>query len=125
MYLCSPAITWPGVPTADIYTRFAARAGTRGPSRSSRWSVCSTIDSSGCCPVTDDRSICRRTRCMRAWSAAWGGCDHDGLAVGCWPLAEALDRPTANGERPTNMNWLREFQSWVAGLGAMGYVVYT
>src|SRR5437763_12813719 len=23
------------------------------------------------------------------------------------------------------MNWLREFQSWVAGLGALGYVVYT
>jgi len=23
------------------------------------------------------------------------------------------------------MTWLREFQSWVAGLGAMGYVVYT
>src|SRR5437764_3447187 len=125
-HFCSPATTSPGAPIAGTSTPFAARAGTRGRSRSSRWSACSTIDSSGSCRATGGRCICRRTRCDGAWSVAWRGCVHERLAVGCWPLAETCPpRPTANGQRPTAMTWLREFQAWVAHLGALGYVVYT
>ena len=48
--------------TAAGSTPRAASAGTRGPSRSARWSGCSTSASSGCCPATAGASAPRRRR---------------------------------------------------------------
>jgi ferredoxin len=54
-------------------TRSARPAGTRGPSRSVRWSVCSTSASSGCSPGTGGRCTSRRKRCTRRWRNASPG----------------------------------------------------
>src|SRR5207248_4085190 len=66
----SPATTWIGTGMSSGYRPPRTSAGIRGRSRPSRCGGWRITVSSGCCPVTARRCICRRTTCERK-SCVW------------------------------------------------------